>query len=254
VRTSLPSELLLKLMHATPETIAEVERVLMLAPYVAPRHEKNELGEIHAMFCELRREFASLREILATAPRPTTPVPARGSRSFERCGDFWKVRFDGHELHVAHSVGARYLDFLLHRPNQAISAFDLERAVAPEKASARAVDSSDLGSDNEAVRQSLRELERLRAERDEAEKNGHYGKVAELENEIAALEEQLKRGPSRRDSGERARNNVRKAIGKVLRRLRKGDAAQKAFAAHVGQFVNTGYTCMYQQPPGAEWS
>jgi hypothetical protein len=61
MRGSLPTELLLKLMHATPEQMAEIERVLMLAPDVSPQHAKTGMGEIHAMFCDLRREIAAVR-------------------------------------------------------------------------------------------------------------------------------------------------------------------------------------------------
>ncbi len=62
MRGSLPTELLLKLMHATPEQMAEVERVLMLAPDVSEQHAQGGLGEIHAMFCEVRREIAAVRK------------------------------------------------------------------------------------------------------------------------------------------------------------------------------------------------
>ena len=62
MRGSLPTELLLKLMHATPEQMAEIERVLMLSSGVNPLHTKNGMGEIHAMFCELRREIAAVRK------------------------------------------------------------------------------------------------------------------------------------------------------------------------------------------------
>lgn len=62
MRGSLPTELLLKLMHATPEQMAEIERVLMLSPDINPEHPKNGMGEIHAMFCELRREIAAVRK------------------------------------------------------------------------------------------------------------------------------------------------------------------------------------------------
>lgn len=62
MRSALPTELLLKLMQATPEQMAEIERVLMLAPDVAPGRARNGLGEIHAMFCELRREIAAVRK------------------------------------------------------------------------------------------------------------------------------------------------------------------------------------------------
>lgn len=209
----LSNDLLLKLMRATPEQLAAVERILATAP--AP-------GEAHAS----------------------------EGRSFRRCGDFWKVRFDGHELYLAQSLGACYLDNLLHRPNQPIPAFDLERAITPERAAVRAINSSDGGG---AVRGWLRELERLREERDEAAAHGDFGRAERIEADLAALEAQLKQTQRVHDTGERARNNVRKAIGAVVRGLQRGDAAQKTFAAHLGQFLATGYECVYHQSPGGEW-
>lgn len=199
-------------MRATPEQVAAVERIFATTPAGAHTGEK---------------------------------------RSFLRCGDFWKVIFDGHELHLADSLGARYLDHLLHRPNQPIPAFDLERAIAPEKAAVRAINSSDDGG---AVRGWLRELERLREERDEAAGHGDFGRAERIETDLAALEAQLKQSRRTHDTGERARNNVRKAIGAVVRGLQRGDAGQKAFAIHLGQFVATGYDCIYHQPPGVKWA
>jgi hypothetical protein len=61
VRTSLSSELLLKLIHATPEQLAAVERALMLAPEPPAQNGNVNLGEIQAMFFELRREIAAIR-------------------------------------------------------------------------------------------------------------------------------------------------------------------------------------------------
>lgn len=217
MRGSLPTDLLIKLMLATPEQFAAVERILDVTPTVAASG-------------------------------------AHSARSFVRCGHYWKVMFDGRELSLPDSLGARYLDHLLHRPNHAIAAFDLERTVTPEKASARAVNSRDAGNDGRTVREWLRELDRLRGERDEAAESGDHGRAERIEGDIAALETQLKRERRSHDTGERARNNVRKAIGAVVRALQRGEPAQKAFAAHVAQFVDTGYSCIYHQPPGAEWA
>jgi hypothetical protein len=217
VRDSLPTELLHKLISATPEQFATVER------------------------------------ILATPPGMNGANGTRG-RSFSRCGDHWKIIFDGHELHLSQSLGARYLDHLLHRPNQPIAAFDLERAIVPGKASARAIDSSNAAEDGETMRQCLRELERLRAERDETTELGDYGRGERADEDITMLEVQLKQGRRPRDTGERARNNVRKAIGAVVRGLHRGDVNQKRLAMHLGQFVDTGYACVYHQPAGAEWA
>lgn len=217
MRDSLPTDLLHKLMCATPEQLAAVRRILAIPP---------ELNGVNG------------------TPR----------RSFSRCGDHWKVIFDGHELHLAQSLGARYLDHLLHRPNQPISAFDLERAILPEKATARALHSRNAAENDETMRQCLRELARLRAERDETTELGDYGRGERAAAEITMLEVQLKQGRRIHDTGERARNNVRKAIGAVVRGLHRGDASQKLLAVHLGQYVDTGYACVYHQPPDAEWA
>jgi hypothetical protein len=61
VRASLPSELLVKLIHATPEQLAAVERMLMLSAEAPEQNSSAKLGDIHAMFCELRKEIAAIR-------------------------------------------------------------------------------------------------------------------------------------------------------------------------------------------------
>jgi hypothetical protein len=217
MRDSLPTDLLHKLMGATPEQFAAVERILAV-------------------------------------PAGTNGAHGAAGRSFARCGDHWKILFDGYELHLADSLGARYLEHLLHRSNQPIAAFDLERAIVPEKALARAINSSDASGNGEGLRRCLRELGLLRAERDDATERGDSGGAERLDGDITLLEAQLKQGRRTHDTGERARNNVRKAIGAVLRGLHRGDAAQKLLAFHLGRFVDTGYACMYHQPPGAEWA
>lgn len=217
MRDSLPTDLLHKLMSATPEQFAAVERILALPPAIHGAHGT-------------RR------------------------RSFAHCGDHWKILFDGSELHLADSLGVRYLDHLLHRPNQPIAAFDLERAIVPEKASARAVNSREAAGHGGNTRGSLRELGLLRAERDHTMERGDWAGAERLDVEITVLEAQLMQGRRTHDTGERARNNVRKAIGAVVRGLHRGDAAQKVLALHLGRFVDTGYACVYHQPPGAEWA
>jgi hypothetical protein len=208
---------------------------------------------LHKLMCAPPEQFSAVQRLLATPPGMNGANGTR-RRSFESCGDHWKVIFDGRELHLAQSLGARYLDHLLHRPNQLIAAFDLERAIVPAKASARAINSSDAADIGECMRQYLRKLEHLRAERDEATEQGDFGGADRFDEDITLLEAQLRQGRRTHDTGERARNNVRKAIGAVVRGLQRGDAAQKLLALHLGRFVDTGYACVYHQPPGAEWA
>jgi hypothetical protein len=207
---------------------------------------------LHKLMCATPEQFAAVGRILAT-PLGLNGANGTGRRLFSRCGEHWKIIFDGRELHLAQSLGAQYLDHLLHRPNQPIAAFDLERAIVPEKASARANNSRHAAETGETIRRCLRELTRLRAERDQTTELADYGRGERAEEHITMLEAQLKQGPRIHDTGERGRNNVRKAIATVVRRLHRGDASQKRLAVHLGQYVDTGYACVYHQPPGAEW-
>ena len=173
---------------------------------------------------------------------------------FRPSGDVWKVVFDGNpEFHVGNTVGARYLDWLLHHPNEPIGALDLEKAVIPEKATARSPEAFDSGLDGKAIRGYLREVGTLRAERDVAKESGDTAEVERLEKDIEIIEGQLKRTGRSKDSGEKARGNVRKAIAAVKRKLAKGDKYQKAFLKHIGSMVKTGYKCEYVQPQGKIW-
>jgi hypothetical protein len=67
---------------------------------------------------------------------------------FRKAGNEWKVIFEGGRgFYVRDTLGARYLDHLLHDPNKTISAFELEAAITPEKGEARSKDSIQPESD-----------------------------------------------------------------------------------------------------------
>lgn len=173
---------------------------------------------------------------------------------FRKNGRHWGVVFDGGaEFSLENTLGARYLDYLLHHPNEPISAYDLEVAIQPEKASVRPKDSIQTKLDPDAVRQYLRELSRLRSQREGADKDGDLGEVDRLDGEIDALEQALKGGNESGDAGERARGNVGKAIAAVRRKLKQGGKSEKAFADHIDRFVDTGYQCMYHQEGDDTW-
>ena len=192
-------------------------------------------------------------------PAPDTVALAAAAASlpafsFRKAGSHWDVRFDGSDaFHLPDSLGAKYLDYLLHHPNAAISAFDLENVIQPEKAGVRRRTSTQDLSDKQAVQHYLRELQSLRLSREQASERSDYGEVDRLDHEIAQLEAGLGNSRQPSDTGERARNNVRKAISAVRDNLRKGEKFEKDFGQHIGQFVNTGYECIYNQPAGRIW-
>ena len=190
-------------------------------------------------------------------PREAAAEPgAHGSPAyvFRRAGSHWRVVFAGSgEFYLPDTLGTRYLDYMLHHPNQAIAAFDLEVAIQPEKAGARSKDSIQEKLSPEAARRYLRELTRLRAEREEAAETGRLTEADRLDGEIGFIEEALRGGGQSGDAGERARSNVNKALALVRRRLAKGGRAEREFGEHVERFVSIGYQCMYAQPPGGCW-
>lgn len=219
---TVSTEFLLMVAQATAEQQAAIERFL-----------RGETGAL-ASSPQLRRDEAGF--------------------VFRKAGSHWRVVFKGAEFHIKDTFGARYLDCLLHHPNQTIPAFDLEVAVSPEKADARSRDSIQKERDPEATRAYLRELSRLRLEREEVVEAGMLGEADRLEGEIEAVEVALRGGCRITDAGERARSNVNKAVAAVRRRLERGEHGEKEFGEHIRRFVSVGYECMYAQPPLVCWA
>jgi len=75
----------------------------------------------------------------------------------------------------------------------------------------------------------LRQLDRLRTQRGKAAEDGDLATVDRLDNDIAAIELELNKNRQAPDTGERARNNVRKAVVAVIRNLNKGNEAERKF-------------------------
>ena len=108
VRAVIPTELLLRLMNATPEQYAAVERVLgMKVETLKAEKLKTEI--------EVESEQAARGDA-----RPTTAEVARNL--YRQAGSHWDVRFaGGTAFHLEDTVGAHYLDYLLHHRGEVIS-------------------------------------------------------------------------------------------------------------------------------------
>ena len=79
-------------------------------------------------------------------------VQSKPAYVFRWTGRDWEVVFGGgRAFHLPNVLGVRYANYLLHRPNGPISAFDLEVAVSPEKGEARARNSVQPASDTRAL-------------------------------------------------------------------------------------------------------
>jgi hypothetical protein len=174
-----------------------------------------------------------------------------GAYVFRKVGRHWQVVCGGgRAFRLRNTLGARYLDHLLHAPNEPIHAFDLEVEVQPEKGEARVRDSLQPESDAQALREYRQELRRLQMETAQAQ--GQPEKVARLEGEMEALKSALK-GAGAADTGERAFDNVRKALRVVLEHLSSGGPEEQAFAEHLRTHLSIGFECLYSQPQGRIW-
>ncbi len=172
---------------------------------------------------------------------------------FQRDGRHWTVIFDGAEFVLENTLGARYLDYLLHHPAEAITAYDLEVTISPEKAKVRTKNTIQNDLDPDTIRSYLREVDGLRDKRAQAAEEGHQSEVDRLDDEIGQIEAALKKGGIAADTGERARGNVSKAIAAVQRKLAKGNKHEKTFGMHIKECVSMGYNFRYAHPTGGVW-
>ena len=228
----------MRVVQATPAEVAACQEALGRA---GKRGERWAGEKLVGLYFVLARELA---QGLEAAPRFL----------FCKVGDQWKVIFEGGTaFYLPDTLGARYLDYLLHRANVPISAFDLEVEIQPEKGEARSTTSIQHKIDARAKREYEQALRKLRADKEGAQEAGDQGEVSRLEGEIEVLESALKERGGTDDTGERARGNVTQALAAVRRRLARGNRWERALAEHLRQFLSLGYQCMYAQPEGEVW-
>ena len=237
-REILLGKLLLLLAEAAPEELTAILRFLT-GQALLPPHQGS----------------ARPRSKRALEKGPLPPVEQTSpAYVFRRAGKLWEVIFGGAKpFYLEDTLGARYLDYLLHHPNEPIPAFDLEVAVMPEKGEARSRTSIQPESDGRALREYAQALRRLQAERDAAQSANKQEEVARLEEEMEALELMLKGEGGESDTGKRARDNVRKAIRVVLEQLAHGQPRERKLAEHLDTHLSIGLECLYSLPQGRVW-
>jgi len=136
------------LAEATPDKLAAVERFLAGEPL--PDTE--------------RRAWRARREPAPGDEPSSGGADADSAWVFRWTGRDWKVVLAGGEpFYLPNTLGARYVDYLLHSPSVPIAAFDLEVAVQPEKGEARSRDSIQPESDAQPCREYHQALRQFRA-------------------------------------------------------------------------------------------
>jgi hypothetical protein len=239
MKEALLGKLVLVLSRATPEELAAI--------YYFATDKPLESAGCGVRGAELKRGRADG----SSAPG------AKGGRAYvfrKNGGLLWEVVIDeGDRFYLADTLGARYLDYLLHHPNEPISAFDLEVLIQPEKGEARSKDSIQPESDRQAVREYRQALGSLRLERKRARQAGDRAKARELERDIGRVKAALNEHGGMADTGKRARDNVRKAVGAVKASLGRGGREERAFAEHLRTHLSIGIECLHTQPQGRVW-
>jgi hypothetical protein len=238
MREALLGKLVLLLSGKTPEELAVIYRFATGQPLP-----------------ESQRGIARTLPEPVLADGPSQGGTVAGSRyGFRKKGDFWEVIFNGGQpFYLADTLGARYLDYLLHHPNVTNTAFKLEVLVTPEKGEARAIESVQPESDPPAKRQYREALRLIQSERRLAKKAGDEARVRQLDPDIKKLNALLNNRGGMADTGERAFDNVRKALRVILEQARKGGAEEQAFAGHLRTHLSIGFKCLYTQGQGEVW-
>ena len=201
---------------------------------------------------------ARVRRRTGLAPVTAAPAPT-SARHFAlrplKGGALWSVGPADAEQVLPDMRGLRHLHALLSRPGSDVAALDLVGGGGP------VLDESGAGEllDRQALASYRRRLADIDAELDEAREWADPGRAARLEDERAALLQELGaatglRGRPRQAAGsaERARMAVRKAISAALDRVETLDPAT---ARALRTTVRTGTSCRYEPDPDApcEW-
>src|ERR1035438_7023923 len=176
MREAFPTKLLVKLFQATPEQLGAIDRIL-------------DQGKAENGNAESRNGVPAT--VAQASPNPRAEREA-AKYVFRRPGRLWEIIFAGGGLFLLeNTLGARYLDYLLHTANDPILAFDLEVAIEPAKGEARSRTSIQAAIDPQTRRDYERALRELRAKQAAAQEKGDQGPTSDLESDILALESAL---------------------------------------------------------------
>jgi predicted ATPase len=250
-------------------TCYDYARFLLAHETVMPSRAVSELLDVARRAAEefdmprLREKLAAL-EATGKAGAASEP-PREVAATIRKTGDYWVMTFGTDSLRLKDSKGLVYLSTLLLNPDREFHALDLATGGASD-AGAVAVrrdheadlvpgglgDAGDL-LDAEARAAYKARLGELREELEEAESFNDPGRAARAQEEIEILTRELSRavglgGRSRKAGSvpERARLNVTRAIGAVVRKV---ESEHPALAEHLNATVRTGTFCSYKPDP-----
>jgi tetratricopeptide (TPR) repeat protein len=192
----------------------------------------------------------------AESPAPqVTPSVETVQATLRREVDFWTIAFGADSFQLKDTKGLGFLQTLLQNPGREFHVLDLSGGGEPLVAGSGRPAGGDAGEllDPAARAAYKRRLGDLRDELEEAQRWSDLERAARAQQEIDFLTDELARavglGGRSRTAGsaaERARVNVSRTIGTVLKKIAAGSPA---LGQHLGATVRTGYFCSYAPDP-----
>jgi hypothetical protein len=180
--------------------------------------------------------------------------PARAPL-FRKCTDRWEIWFeDGAPLYLNHARGLAYIHLLLQEPGRAYTAAELRAHIAGHFD----VPSGAIGelADRQAIIAYKMRLDDLRAELDVANDNHDFGQRERIEEELEAIEAELRRclthtgRPRQVNDSERARKAVSIAMHRTLRRI---EEVHPRLARHLSASLQIGIHLRYLPARPIPW-
>jgi hypothetical protein len=195
----------------------------------------------------------------STASKPAAPSPVLNTASayvLRDDGEMWTLRFcGGRAFPLKAHKGLTYLRFLLQRPGDTLTAFALVDLAEGRDVASHPL-STALGVDDETIGSVKKAIERLKAERDEAEEFCDKETVARCEGEMETLATYLRTevgldGKARRESPEqkKARTAVSNAINRAIDRIKK---RSQPMATYLDDQIQRGFFLKYRDA-GIAW-
>lgn len=168
---------------------------------------------------------------------------------FRNEGEYWSIGESGNPFRLKDAVGLRCLVQLLRQPGRDHLALELAWAVRGQ-GEADLFPASDPSLDRTALRSYRSRLRELRDDLDAARALGDTVRASRAEEETEIVTAELTRAlglggrvrPLSASASERARQNVTRAIRKVIRRIARND---RRLGHHLSANVRTGTFCSY---------
>lgn len=214
--------------------------------------------------------FFTLSDLINVVPGPTwvnmqPPSVLTGESAPEKAKEHpyifephpagWRIVFNNSkEMFLKNTLGARYLNHLLHHPFTLIHAIELESIVTPEKAGLRQRGVIIDPSKKTAIGRLVMKKRELERERDHEHESGNDIAASECQAEIDSIESELQQLQKKGlDDGEKARSPISKAIHTAYHSLRKHFRHSEPFLAHLQECLSISHNLQYVPPQGITW-